>query len=280
MKNDSTLNIIQCKATPFLRWAGGKKWFLKYLTNLEGCHFNNYFEPFLGGGAVFFHLENYNNAYLSDLNPDLIETYICVRDQVENIISVLSTFENTEKKYYEIRSQKFERDYQRAAQFIYLNKTSFNSIYRVNRQGKYNVPYGFKKNLDFTTPSNLRAAQVKLQNARINCGNFDQILQNINEGDLIFLDPPYTVAHENNGFIEYNQKLFSVDDQHNLSRLVEQIIDRGAFYILTNAKHKAIEEIYANIGRPTALTRSSTVGGIGARRETFKEYIFTNCSLK
>lgn len=278
-ENLKQVNVINKRPTPFLRWAGGKKWFLKHLSNLEGCYFNNYFEPFLGGGAVFFHLENYDNAFLSDINEDLIEAYQCVKHDVENVMDVLSTFKNKESVYYEIRATRFEKDYQRAAQFIYLNKTSFNGIYRVNRQGKYNVPYGFIKNVDFDF-SNLLEAQKKLQKATISCGSYEVLLPTIQEGDLIFLDPPYTVAHENNGFIEYNKKLFSVEDQKKLADFIVQIKNKGAFYVLTNAKHDEIRKIYAPIDPPAVFTRSSTIGGTGARREVFKEYIFTNCTLR
>lgn len=265
------------KSEPFLRWAGGKRWFLKYIDQIIPEEFNNYHEPFLGGGAVYFHLEHKKIAFLSDLNPELIETYSCVKNKLDKVITTLSSFKNTETQYYKIRSKKFDNDFERAAQFIYLNKTSFNGIYRVNKNGDYNVPYGFRKNTKIVQKENLKIVSSMLQNAQLINDDFSVLLNNINENDFVFIDPPYTVAHENNGFIEYNQKIFSLEDQKRLCTIIEKIKDVGAFYILTNAKHDSIKKIYSKIDKPIVLSRNSTIGGKGARREQFKEYIFTNC---
>jgi DNA adenine methylase len=264
------------KAIPFLRWAGGKRWFLKYLDAILLNEYNNYHEPFLGGGAIFFHLEHNNRVFLSDLNEELIEAYFCLKERVDDVIDVLSNFKNTENYYYKIRGTKFQKDFQRAARFIYLNRTSFNGIYRVNSKGEYNVPFGFRINLEIVDEVNLRAVSKKLHNAELRSQDFTNVIDNVTEGDLIFFDPPYTVAHENNGFIAYNQKIFSLEDQEKLALLIQQIEEIGAYYIMTNAKHDAVKKIYSNINDPMILSRSSTIGGIGARREQFKEYIFTN----
>lgn len=264
---------------PFLRWAGGKRWFTKYLKELNEIQINNYFEPFLGGGSVFFNLENFNNAFLSDLNAELIETYEVLRDDPIQIIAFLKELQNNKEDYYRIRSYKFESQIQRAAQFIFLNQTSFNGIYRVNRKGEFNVPFGNRNKKDIVEEENLLLVSKKLQDVTFTCGDFENSIENINNGDLVFLDPPYTVAHENNGFIQYNQKIFSLDDQYRLAEFVKKIVEKGAFYILTNAKHNAILEIYKDLGNPITLKRSSTIGGIGAKRgkEGFNEYIFSNC---
>lgn len=268
----------QIDIKPFLRWAGGKRWLIRHIESIKKIKINNYFEPFLGGGSVFFNIDNFENAYLSDLNDELIETYNCLKNDVEKVITKLKTYRNDEELYYKIRKIRYDDEYDRAAKFIFLNKTSFNGVYRVNRQGEFNVPFGFRrKDMDLVDPDNLRKVSQKLQNANIVCQDFFKIETKINKGDLIFLDPPYTVAHENNGFIQYNQKIFSLEDQVRLSKLVEIIKEKEAFYILTNAKHDAILDIYKNIDEPDVLTRSSTIGGAGARREDFNEYIFSNC---
>jgi DNA adenine methylase len=262
---------------PFLRWAGGKRWLLKYLEPLSQIEFNNYYEPFLGGGSVFFNTNNYKYAVLSDLNKDLIETYNCIKEDVDLVINRLKTLKNSESEYYEIREKEYSDSFSRAAKFIFLNKTSYNGIYRVNRDGKFNVPYGFRNNLkDIIEEENLKIVSKKLQNTSIFFQDFACIAETVTKGDIIFLDPPYTVAHENNGFIQYNQKIFSLEDQVRLSKLIEVIIEKEAFYILTNAKHEAILEIYKNIDAPKVLTRSSTIGGKGARRESFNEFVFSN----
>ncbi len=270
--NDSTF----IKPQPFLRWAGGKRWFLKYLDQFTGTtKFNNFHEPFLGSGAVFLESKFSKKAYLSDLNKELIETYIAVRDEVENIICELRKFKNTEEDYYKIRESKFKSDYKRAAKFIYLNQTSFNGIYRVNLKGEYNVPFGFR-NKDFFEPQNLRAVSKILEKAVIDSSDFSIVTSRIKKNDLVFLDPPYTVSHNNNGFIKYNQKLFSLDDQYRLSALIDIIKNKEAYYILTNAAHSKIEEIFGKGDKQTKLKRASLIGGLNANRGKYEELIITN----
>lgn len=272
--------IINIEAKPFLRWAGGKKWLIKHLDSLVPIKFKNYHEIFLGSGSVFFNLnkKNFRDAYLSDLNEDLINGYIQIRDNYNDLIKILKTFKNTENFYYQIRENNFDPDpIFRAARMLYLNKAGFNGIYRVNSKGKFNVPFGHRKNIDIVEEANLFLVSKRLERTNISSCDFEIAVENIKKGDLVFIDPPYTVAHENNGFIEYNKKLFSLDDQIKLANCINKIIEKEAFYILTNAKHDKILEIYRTLGRPKIYKRHSHVGGIGAIREEVKEYIFTNC---
>jgi DNA adenine methylase len=261
----------------FLRWAGGKNWFVKHIHKyLPKNGFNDYHEPFLGGGSIFFSLQT-KNSYLSDLNKDLIKTYTEIRDNVEDVISELKRFKNTEDFYYHIRDERKKPSVAReAAKFVFLNQTSFNGIYRVNLNGKYNVPYGFRSK-DFFQPENLRHASNALKNAKIFASDFTKILPNIKTGDLVFLDPPYTVSHYNNGFIKYNSKLFSEEDQIKLSELISEIKNRGAFYIMTNADHEQVHEIFKSNGdNYTTEERASLIGGKNSKRGIYKEAIYTN----
>ena len=195
---------------PFLRWAGGKSWLIKHLDQIIGEQvFNNYHEPFLGGGSIYFYLSPKNKAYLSDLNGELISTYKAIKESPDGVIAQLKQYHNTSEDYYAIRERVPQTSCEVAARFIFLNQTSFNGIYRVNANGKYNVPYG-NRTKEFLEEDKLRAASLKLKNATLMEGDFDCIRPNIQKGDLVFLDPPYTVSHNNNGFIKYNQKLFSV----------------------------------------------------------------------
>lgn len=260
---------------PCLRWAGGKSWLVKHLGDLLPRNgYLNYHEPFLGGASVFLHLKP-QASYLSDLNSELIDTYIALRDQPLNVIRVLSSYRNTKEFYYEIRSYEPVNEAEKAARFIYLNHTSFNGIYRVNLSGDYNVPYGYRKK-DFLDKDKLLSVSRALQGAVLQTSDFDIVRENIHENDLVFLDPPYTVSHNENGFIKYNQTIFSLDDQVRLSALVRFINDSGAYYILTNAAHRAIEEIFNNGDRRIELRRASTIGGINAHRGQTSEYLFTN----
>lgn len=262
---------------PVLRWAGGKKWLVKHLTDIIDCEFeyNNYFEPFVGGASMFLSFSPSNNVYLSDLNDALISTYKTIRDKPDGIIEILKTYKNEEAFYYSLRKKKVHSDIENAAKFIYLNQTSYNGLYRVNNKGEYNVPYGYRKK-NFLDEINLLEFSKRLENASLRCCDFETIKENIHTGDLIFLDPPYTVSHNNNGFIKYNQKLFSLEDQYRLSSFINEIKKKGAFYMLTNAAHLEIDKIFDQGDRKIELSRASLIGGTNAKRENVKEYVFTN----
>jgi len=276
MQLEIPIDNLTTKCTPFLRWAGGKSWFVKYLKDYIPVDYNTYHEVFLGGAAVFFNLNYAGTSYLSDLNKDLIDTYIQVRDNVELVINELKTFQNNKDTYYKIRGEKYTEEYKKAAQFIFLNRTSFNGIYRVNRNGNYNVPFGFRYTIDHIIEDTLRKASTKLSDTILISQDFESAVNNIKRNDFVFIDPPYTVAHENNGFVEYNQKIFSLEDQYRLYDALKKLKDIGAYFVLTNAYHVKIKEIYDGIGDFNILTRHSTIGGKGAKRENIKEYIIKN----
>lgn len=263
-------------AKPFLRWAGGKIWLIKYLEKfLKNKFFNNYHEPFLGSGSIFFSLNHPNVSFLSDYNKSLIDTYKTVKSNVKDVIRVLKDFKNTEQFYYKIRNLNFSSQVENAAKFIYLNQTSFNGIYRVNLNSNYNVPYGFR-NKDFINENNLLIVSEKLVTAELYSGDFIKSKRNINKDDLVFLDPPYTVTHNSNGFIKYNDKLFSLSDQYRLSNYIDFLKKIGAFYILTNARHPKILELFNKDDKIYEMTRTSLVGGKNAYRGKIGEYLFTN----
>lgn len=274
-KQVNNIPISLCK--PFLRWTGSKRWFVKNgLEKYMPDKFNNYHECFLGGGSVFFSIKPSNDTFLYDSNSELIETYKEIRDNVNLVIKRLKKFENTEDEYYRIRDSRFLKPHTRAARFIYLNRCSFNGIYRVNSKGIYNVPYGRRKNVDLVSKNNLLLVSESLKGSNIECGDFENSLDNIKKGDLVFLDPPYTVYHENNGFIEYNKKLFSWEDQERLKSFVLRIIEKGAFFILTNAYHKSIVELYKDCGISFKHSRYSQVGGRNKTRGMYNEIIICN----
>ncbi|MBI1286714.1 MAG: Dam family site-specific DNA-(adenine-N6)-methyltransferase [Flavobacteriales bacterium] len=271
-----TVERVDCR--PFLRWAGGKSWLVKHFHNyIPKNGFNNYHEPFLGGGSIFMFLQPQQVAYLSDLNGDLVSAYQQVKSNVDGVISALQSYKNTKEFYYKVRDSSVPDSVEeQAARFIFLNQTSFNGIYRVNLSGKYNVPFGYRTK-DFFEPENLREVSKLLQNAVIFPSDFRNIISNVSEGDLVFLDPPYTVTHNHNGFVKYNSKLFNEEDQIDLSILIDEIKDCGAYYILTNAAHKWVRQTFAKEGdRIDELGRASLIGGKKAKRGIFSEYVFTN----
>jgi DNA adenine methylase len=276
--------VSTIKVKPFLRWAGGKRWLKKHLDSFLPDKFNNYIEPFLGGGSIYYYLVNSNRinnkAILSDFNPELINVYRQVRDNVEPVIAILSHYTNSEECYYLIREMEPTCKITQAARFIYLNQTSFNGIFRVNKSGKYNVPFGKRNNSvdKYCNYQNLRkVSKVLRRKASFRHGDFElKVKRYAGESDLVFLDPPYTVAHEDNGFIQYNQKIFSWEDQTRLADLLEHINEVNAYYIMTNAAHISISELFSPYGKKHIVERQCNIGGVGAKRSTVHEYIYTN----
>ncbi len=262
---------------PLLRWAGGKRWLVPLVADLIGdTEIQNYHEPFAGGAAVFFGLSLSGKAYLSDLNTALIDTYRQVRDNPEDVWRFLQKYKNTEDHYYAARSGRPRLPASQAARFLFLNHTSFNGIYRVNLAGKYNVPYGYRDSYNPPLLDDLQGASNRLEPAMLTGGDFAAALEDVGPGDLVFLDPPYTVAHNHNGFVKYNDKLFLFGDQRRLSAAIDKVRDRGAYYILTNAAHHSIAELFEKGDRRIETSRKNAVGGLAAGRGMATEYLFTN----
>jgi len=270
------------KIKPIIRWAGGKNWLTKYIENFIPKDFNNYHEPFIGGASIYIYLKSKGlikqNSYLSDLNQELILTYKIIQNDPDSIINILNKLKNTKDFYYKIRKSKPKNDIEIASRFLYLNKTSFNGLYRVNKKGEYNVPYGYRKSNNLFDFINIKRLSLLLNDKKTYIFNtsFEETIKNIKKRDLVFLDPPYTVAHGNNGFIEYNELIFTWQHQIKLADLIEKINKIGAYYIMTNAAHSSILKLFSGLGKKYDLERFSSIGGKNAKRQKIKEYIFTN----
>lgn len=277
---DQSLSEVQTSAAPFLRWAGGKSWLAERLTLISTRSPSaTYYEPFLGGGAVFFaHARSSLQATLSDSNEQLIDTYRSVRDAPEQVIKRMRRYVNTEECYYATRASKPANQHQRAARFIYLNQTSFNGIFRVNLRGEYNVPYGRRKK-DFLQPETIRAASSALANATLKYADFEEVIKHAEAGDVVFADPPYTVSHNKNGFIKYNESLFSLNDQRRLAAALNEAVSRGVSVILSNADHPEVLNIFKGIGKHYRVQRRNVVGGALAKRGRVSEVVITNMEV-
>lgn len=258
---------------PFLKWVGGKRWFAERCLHLIPRDYGRYIEPFLGSGAMFFSLGP-DEALLSDLNPDLIDCYHAIRDTPESIAERLAEHHRLHDKahYYETRSAKPEDLVERAAWFIYLNRTCWNGLYRVNRRNEFNVPIGTKTSVvlpsdDFPASSRL------LSGAEILHQDFEATLNSARAGDFVFVDPPYTVKHNLNGFLKYNDKIFSWADQLRLRDAVVRATERGALVLLTNANHSSIREIYEGVGRQHVVGRASVLAASAAHRSLTEELV-------
>ena len=256
---------------PFLKWTGGKRWLAPAVAQLVPRNYGRYIEPFVGGGAIFFHLRPWP-ATLSDINPDLINVYRQVRDNVEAVISRLQRLKIDRNFYGTMRASKPQTPITRAVRFLYLNRTAFNGIYRVNRQGLFNVPFGCKPGTVVCDPELLRSASIALQNRKISTSDFERAIDAADEGDLIYADPPYTTKHDNNGFRRYNEEIFSWEDQIRLAKSCRQAVARGAYVIVSNANHGPIVDLYKGF-RCKRISRQSLISGVAHGRCSVKECI-------
>lgn len=267
------------RSTSFIRWAGGKSWLVPFVQDMVSeLSYINYHEPFMGGASIFFSLEEPGISYLSDINEELINAFAAVRDNPKRVIGYLSEYSNDEECYYAVRESEPRGKYKRAARFLFLNAYSFNGIYRVNKQGKYNVPYGYRINISIDYERILQVSE-KLKKTVLKVQDFADAKADIKAGDFVFLDPPYVVPKESSEvFIKYNQTLFSLEDQFRLAEFIDWINNQQAYFILTNAYDETILNIFQNRGNGRVITRerSSLIGGKQAYRGKIKEYIFTN----
>ena len=258
--------------SPFLRWPGGKRWLSDRDSNLFPVRYNRYIEPFLGGGAIFFHIAP-SKSILADINGELIETYQAVKANWRLVYRHLREhhFNHSADYYYEIRDFRPRTIYSRAARMIYLNRTCWNGVYRVNRQGQFNVPIGTKT--DVLLDTEFESISNALKHSKLIVSDFESIISKAKRGDLIFADPPYTVKHDNNGFIKYNDKLFSWKDQLRLRDCLLAAKKRGSKIICTNANHHSIRKIYRDYFCINKIGRNSLIASKNKFRGSCNELI-------
>lgn len=243
--NTPTLCPILGTQKPFLKWAGGKTQMIGDLLKFAPTEYKKYIEPFIGGGALYFNL-NHSNCVISDLNEELVITYKQVKENVYEIISILSTYKNTEEFFYKIRSLLPNKltEVERAARLIYLNKTCFNGLYRVNKKGEYNVPYG-KRNGAFYNAEVLINASEYLQGTAVYHLDYKETLKRFAaKGDFIFLDPPYQPVGKFSDFKRYTKEFFYEKDQIELAEIFKELTDKGCYVMLTNSDHPLILNLH------------------------------------
>ena len=245
------MNNSNIKIHPFLKWAGGKRQLWDEIKLRMPKNFNAYFEPFIGGGALFFELQP-SNAYIGDINKELIHAYKIIRNNPNAIIKMIENYDehfNTKESYYLLRekyNQKIlsnEYDVELAAIFIYLNKRCFNGLYRVNSKGEFNVPYNNKKNIKSISNENIFNIAKLLKNTTIYNNDFETILLNAKKGDFVFLDSPYDLI-SSTSFDSYTKDKFSINDHKRLAKLFKKLDEIGCYVILTNHNTKLINELY------------------------------------
>lgn len=259
---------------PFLRWAGSKRLLLSQIISVLPNEFNRYYEPFLGSGSLFFLLRP-KQAVLADKCTALIECYTAVRDNVAAVLGYLSPLTPDPELYYAIRANPASGRFKQAAEFIYLNKTCWNGLYRVNSSGLFNVPYGRPKTDTIIDPLNLRECADTLRaEVSLRRGDFSAMtLESAERGDLVYLDPPYVTGHTNNGFRDYNETLFSWSDQERLADLAHSLASRRVKVLVSNANHRSVAKLYSGF-KGRVLTRKSTLAGDMSKRGTATEAIY------
>lgn len=260
---------------PFLKWAGGKRWLANSGRLPRPASFRRYMEPFLGGGAVFFHLAP-AQAILSDVNAELIELYTVLRSAPAELMDAMQRHHKAHdaEHYYMTRSDAPTDAVGRAARTLYLNRTCWNGLYRVNLRGEFNVPIGTKSTVVFDKEDFSLVSQ-RLSQAEIRCCDFQATVDETFEGDFLFIDPPYTVKHNMNGFIKYNETLFGWNDQIRLRDAVAGAVGRGAAVVVTNADHSSVRDLYEGVCDYRAVSRSSVLASDPARRASTTEALFS-----
>jgi DNA adenine methylase len=231
---------------PFVKWAGGKRQILEQIKAHLPDEYNKYFEPFLGGGAVFLNLAP-SQAVVSDINPEIINAFEVIKKDPVALIKKIKKMKNEEAYFYKVRKQKPAKlsDLERAARFIYLNKTCFNGLYRENSSGEFNVPFAHHKNPTIIDEVNAKAISQYLNDHEVKfvCADYRQILLEAKEGDLVYLDSPYYPLKKNS-FTKYYKSDFSQKDHQDLAEVFKTLSDRGCKVLMSNSNTKFIKDLY------------------------------------
>ena len=262
---------------PFLKWAGGKSRLIQQYIPYFPKSYKNYYEPFLGGGAVFFYLQP-STAILTDINAELINTYCCVRDHVEELISLLKEHKIRHDKdyYYSIRNHSGGTEIEKAARIIYLNKTCFNGLYRVNSQGKFNVPLGRYENPNICSEVLLKAASEALSTSKIKQTDFVDVLNYATSSDdFIYFDPPYYPVSETSYFTAYSSYRFAEDQQVKLKDVFEKLAGRGVKVMLSNSDCEFIRNLYSSFHIHT-ISASRAINSNAKKRGKITEILVTS----
>jgi len=259
---------------PFLKWAGGKTQLLNEIACILPSFEGRYIEPFVGGGALFFELEP-KLAMIADINLELVNTYIAVRDNVEELIEKLSLFRFEKNEYYRIRDTEHRDKVSIAARMIYLNKTCFNGLYRVNKKGKFNVSIGSYKDPVICDAENLRACSRVLQTAAILIDSFQEIEHWAREGDFVYLDPPYIPVSVTANFVSYSAGRFPISSHEKLFEIFKILSEKGVYLMLTNSDTAWTREKYADFNIHE-VSANRSINSKGISRGKVSELIVTN----
>jgi DNA adenine methylase len=258
---------------PFLKWAGGKRQLLGELARHIPGDAKVYHEPFLGGGALFFHLAP-RKAVLTDSNARLIRTYRGIRDDVESVIEELASFRHSVRFFEKMRKRAIDAasDSELAAWFIYLNRTSYNGLYRVNSQNQFNVPLGRYKNPTICNAELLRVCSKAIAHARIEVADFEKVLGRAKPGDFVYLDPPYVPLTATANFTSYTRDGFDDADQLRVRNVALALRERGVSVLISNSSAERVRDLYRDF-RKVELRARRNVNSNGKARGSVAELL-------
>jgi DNA adenine methylase len=268
---------------PVVKWVGGKRQLLQDISNHIPDKFFTYYEPFLGGGAVLFHLQP-NRAVVNDINEELINIYTVIRDNLEELIEDLKRHKNEADYFYEIR--ELDRDkktysqlsnIEKASRIIYLNKTCYNGLFRVNQQGEYNAPFGRYKNPNIVNETTLRAVSNYFNRVKITfkCGDFEEAVKGIRKGSFVYFDPPYDPVSDSANFTGYDKGGFDREEQTRLKELCDKLDTKGVKFLLSNSATEFILELYKDYNI-TIVQANRAINSKGDKRGKVDEVLVKN----
>ena len=269
--------------TPVLKWAGGKRKLLQDIIKHIPDKFSIYYEPFLGGGAVFFSLQP-SNAVVNDINDELINVYTAIRDNVEELIVDLKRHKNEKDYFYKIRAKDRDKDeynklssIKKASRIIYLNKTCYNGLFRVNQQGEFNAPFGRYKNPNIVNEKVLRKASDFFNKGNIifKCGDFEEAVKGIKMDDFVYFDPPYNPVSDSANFTGYDRGGFGKAEQERLKNLCDKLNKKGAKFLLSNSATEFIIDLYRDYNI-TIVQASRAINSKGDKRGKVDEVLVKN----
>lgn len=269
---------------PFLKWAGGKRQLLPEIKNYVPKKYNTYYEPFLGGGAILFNLQP-KNATINDSNTELINCYEVIRDSLEELIEDLKKHENNESYYYEMRELDRTTTYKdnydkikRASRILYLNKTCYNGLFRVNSQGQFNVPFGRYKNPNILDEAVLRAVNKYLNNNKVKVFNtdFEKAVLDAKKGDFVYLDPPYDPVSNTASFTGYDVNGFDKEEQRRLKSVFDDLTSRGCQALLSNADTDFIIKLYGSRYKIEKISATRAINSNALKRGKITEVLVRN----
>lgn len=274
-------------AAPVVKWVGGKRQLLDEIAPRLPKRITTYCEPFLGGGAVLFSLQP-KNAIVNDLNADLMLVYEVIRDNVELLIAALERHENTAEYFYNIRDLDRDKNayremsaVERASRIIYLNKTCYNGLFRVNASGEFNSPFGHYKNPNIVNAPVLRAVSKYLtaNNIQLLHIDFEEVLQRVPRGGFVYLDPPYDPVSDTASFTGYNRGGFGREEQERLKRCCDELAARGVRFLLSNSATSFIKELYT--GYTVEIVHAKrTINSDASKRGAVEEVLIRNYGIE